>query len=142
MGGDCCGGDPPAPAPSHAPSPAVAAASAAIAALKLADEAGKHKGGDAAPADGAPPARSHADHVAAMQAYIAQRIALFEQYHAREAAKVCAREREEARGRISCFLARRRARCVFSHSGPVLAFGSRPPPPRMKRIRVPPQPRV
>ena len=117
MGGDCCGG-PPADAATasskSAPSPAVAAAAAAIAALKVADEAGKKAGEHAgAGADGAAPpaAKSHADHVASMQAYIAKRISLFEQYHAREAEKVCGGE-----GRGSAF-------CLGA-SVPVLAPGA------------------
>jgi hypothetical protein len=104
MGGDCCGGAPPATAPAPV-SPAVAAAAAAIAALKVQDDAMK-KADAAAGASGAPPpssTMSHAEHVASMQAYIAKRIRLFEGYHAREGEKVrgVERERSEKRAGVS-----------------------------------------
>lgn len=104
MGGDCCGGAPPATVPAPV-SPAVAAAAAAIAALKVQDDAMK-KADAAAGASGAPPpssTMSHAEHVASMQAYIAKRIRLFEGYHAREGEKVrgVERERSEKRAGVS-----------------------------------------
>lgn len=68
MGADCCGGDP----------------SPAMAALSVADAPPR-----AAPA-AAPtvPSKSHAEYAAELQAYVAKRISLFEQYRAREEAKV------------------------------------------------------
>lgn len=97
MGADCCGGGPP---PSNDTS-AVGAVAAAVDGLSVSKSASAsptkaQKKADAAAA--AASARPHSEYVADLQAFLAKRIELFEQYRKRDVDKV----NERKRGRESC----------------------------------------
>lgn len=84
MGADCCGGGPPPP-------PDVDGAAAAVDGLSFAaanqpSPSKAQKKADAAAA--AANARPHSEYVADLQAFLAKRIELFEQYRKRDVDKV------------------------------------------------------
>ena len=98
MGADCCGGGPPPP---PAPDADVNGAAAAVDGLSVSanqpSPSKSQKKADAAAA--AANARPHSEYVADLQAFLAKRIELFEQYRKRDVDKVNFKERERQRVR-------------------------------------------
>ena len=85
MGGDCCGGGPPPPA-ADLEAAAAALNGLSVSAAKQPSPSKSQKKADAAAE--AANVRPHSEYVADLQAFLAKRIELFEQYRKRDVDKV------------------------------------------------------
>lgn len=86
MGADCCGGGPPPPPDVDGAAAAVDGLS--VSAANAANQPSPSKAQKKADAAAAANARPHSEYVADLQAFLAKRIELFEQYRKRDVEKV------------------------------------------------------
>ena len=108
MGADCCGGGPPpSSAESNDANVGVNEAAAGVGALSVDGGAAAKSPPNkkASSAEAAPPAKPHSEYVADLQAFLAKRIELFEQYRKRDVDKVRLSRGEKRRreNRVSFF---------------------------------------
>lgn len=101
MGTDCCGGGPPPPSAANPNGAAVNEAAAAVGALSVdgSAAAAKSSANKTKSAEPAAPAKPHSEYVADLQAFLAKRIELFEQYRKRDVDKVRSLCRDKGGGK-------------------------------------------